>query len=225
MLVVGGHDFTSGPANRYWQMQDPFPQGLGLFNMTAMSWVKDYTYHADAQAYKSPQVVEDWYKGRDLSYIPWSSNNVKDIFLAKPVLFDNSNSNSTASVGPTTTTTSGNNKVGRIVGGTVRAFVGTAILLSLIYYVWIRKPTPSSLMDPGSHKGTLSSNNTKTELSTELLVTEMPVSLPELASREQTCELDTQKRIYELNVTSRTCELDAPNRTCAINVTSQIGNP
>ncbi|KAJ4419550.1 hypothetical protein N0V85_000960 [Neurospora sp. IMI 360204] len=226
MLVVGGHDFTgSGTADRYWQTQDPFPQGLGLFNMTAMSWVKDYTYHADAQPYKSPQVVEDWYKNNtNLSFaMPWSSMEVKDMFLAKPVLFNNSNSNSTTSVGSNKTTTS-SNKVGSIAGGVVGAFIGTAILLSLIYYLWIGKQTPTSLMELGSHEDSPSSN-TKAELSTEPLVMEMPGTPPEGTSREETHEVDARNDIYELDVTSCACELDVPNRTCAGDVTSQVGDP
>ncbi|KAK3342420.1 hypothetical protein B0H65DRAFT_468185 [Neurospora tetraspora] len=154
--------------------------------MTAMSWVKDYTYHADAQPYKSPQVVEDWYKNNTnlSSAVPWSSDEVKDMFLAKPVLFNNSNSNSTTSVGSNKTTTS-SNKVGPIAGGVVGAFVGTAILLSLIYYLWIRKPMPTSFVELGCHEGSPSSN-TKAELSTEPLVMEMPVTPPEGTSREET---------------------------------------
>ena len=66
MLVVGGVDRKKNYPD-YWMERDPFPQGLGIFDMTAMTWVTNGSYNAKADPYRSPQVVEDWYKAR---YVP-----------------------------------------------------------------------------------------------------------------------------------------------------------
>ncbi|KAK3402249.1 hypothetical protein B0T20DRAFT_370472, partial [Sordaria brevicollis] len=215
MLVVGGQDLSSGLPETYWQIGDRFPQGLGIFNMTALSWVKDYTYHADAQPYKSHQVVEDWYRGNNLSAVPWSSNQVRDMFTANPVVFNTSNSLSESESTTSTSTNNTNkttlsNKIGLIVGGVVGGIVGMAILLSVVYYFWIRKPTtPAAHMELESSEGT-SSLNTKTELSAEPLAMEMQVTPPELSSHVATGELEARNHVYELDVTNRARELDVP---------------
>lgn len=56
MLVVGGLDrkhFANEPT------RDPWPQGLGLFDMTDLVWKTDYD--AGAAGYETPQRVKDWY--------------------------------------------------------------------------------------------------------------------------------------------------------------------
>lgn len=50
MIVVGG---DSGRA------KDTFPKGLGVFDMTDLTW-KD-SYDAGAAEYDSPQVIKSWY--------------------------------------------------------------------------------------------------------------------------------------------------------------------
>ena len=60
MLTIGG--LNLGKKNRSgWQDQDPFPQGLGIFNITNMEWVKNGDYKADAEEYRTPQVLQQWY--------------------------------------------------------------------------------------------------------------------------------------------------------------------
>ncbi|CCC09822.1 unnamed protein product [Sordaria macrospora k-hell] len=230
MLIVGGHNFAQG-SSQGWKVKDTFPQGLGLFDMVDLTFVKDFSYNAHAEAYRTSKVVEDWYRtNTNLSdSVPWSSKEVKDMFLAKPVVFDDSNLATTtpsSTASPPNTTTPGSN-VGQIAGAVVGALVGAAILLSLVYYFWSRKPSPSSLVELGSLEGTLSSN-TKTELSAEPLVTEMPVSCPpglKTSHEETTHELNAQSDIYELDVTSCACELDVPtSRTCASDVAKQTGD-
>ena len=38
---------------------DPWPQGLGIFDMVALRWTN--TYDANASPYKPPNVIQDWY--------------------------------------------------------------------------------------------------------------------------------------------------------------------
>jgi len=54
MLSIGGSNDNAG-----WAEVDPFPQGLGILDLTALTWGNDYD--ADAKTYESPKVVQDWY--------------------------------------------------------------------------------------------------------------------------------------------------------------------
>jgi len=56
MLSIGGLDPTR---NGQWNTTDPWPQSLGIFDMTEMEW-RD-TYDPDAVAYASPNIVQQWY--------------------------------------------------------------------------------------------------------------------------------------------------------------------
>ncbi|KAK3402269.1 hypothetical protein B0T20DRAFT_347067 [Sordaria brevicollis] len=231
MVIVGGHDFAKKGPSQSWKPPDEFPQGLGIFDMVDLTFVKNFSYNAHAEAYKTPKVIEDWYRNNtDLSVaVPeWSSDVVKRIFLAKPVTFNNSDSNSTDPGNPQPPppppeTPPNNSKVGPIVGGVVGAIAGVAMIGFLIYYFWIRRKKPRKLalasrrhaVEMGSFKGRgggTPSFKTKetTELSTEPLVAEMPASPTDYhSSREET----TNGGIYELDVTSRHGELYAPHRT------------
>jgi hypothetical protein len=53
MLTFGGADPTN-PGNASLT-RDPFAQGIGIFDMTAMQWSSKYD--AGAAAYKSPDVI------------------------------------------------------------------------------------------------------------------------------------------------------------------------
>lgn len=55
MLSIGGKDIQAKMASA-----DSYPQGLGIFDMTALTWSKEYD--ADMGDYESPGVVRDWYQ-------------------------------------------------------------------------------------------------------------------------------------------------------------------
>ncbi|TQN70950.1 hypothetical protein CSHISOI_04626 [Colletotrichum shisoi] len=57
MLSVGGSDGQTG-----WSWVDPWPQGLGLFDMTDWVWKTDYD--ASAKDYETSGVITDWYKNK-----------------------------------------------------------------------------------------------------------------------------------------------------------------
>lgn len=63
MLTIGGVDTKRNYPEFFWD-RDPFPRGLGIFDMTAMTWIRNGRYNASAEAYRSPQAVEEWYKAR-----------------------------------------------------------------------------------------------------------------------------------------------------------------
>lgn len=54
MAVIGG---LSNPSS--WIDPDPFTQGLGVFDMSNMTWSSSYSANADA--YETPEPVKSWY--------------------------------------------------------------------------------------------------------------------------------------------------------------------
>lgn len=57
MLIVGGLDLSQSPYA--FSAGDPWRNGLGIFDISAMAWADEYD--ADAAAYESPGVVREWY--------------------------------------------------------------------------------------------------------------------------------------------------------------------
>ena len=57
MITVGGQNIND--QNLGQQSRDPFVQGVGIFDLTEMTWSSGYDAHA--APYVTPQVVKDWY--------------------------------------------------------------------------------------------------------------------------------------------------------------------
>jgi hypothetical protein len=69
MLSIGGADplqdrsydtTLHGPRRALFATPDPFPQGLGLFDITRLNWTT--TYDARAPAYEQSKPVAEYYK-------------------------------------------------------------------------------------------------------------------------------------------------------------------
>lgn len=58
MLSLGGLD----PNDQRSLSVDPAPQGIRMFDLTAMRWSQGY--NASAEPYVSPQVVKEWYSNK-----------------------------------------------------------------------------------------------------------------------------------------------------------------
>lgn len=58
MITVGGINRKLGVPT-FFKDRDPFPQGLGIFDLTELKW-KDQ-YDAGAANYQSPDAVKAWY--------------------------------------------------------------------------------------------------------------------------------------------------------------------
>jgi hypothetical protein len=58
MLTVGGVNLSLKFWD-LWQTKDSFSQGLGIFDMSKLSWRG--TYDVNAAAYESPETVQSWY--------------------------------------------------------------------------------------------------------------------------------------------------------------------
>lgn len=212
MLVVGGH----GQNKSLWN-QDPFPQGLGIFDLTDLAWSKDGNYDAEAWDYMAPKLVEDWYKDRNLSDLSWSSDEVKSMFVKNPILFNAMPSStatasthpakpsSTATARPNSTTSdeqSPASNVGPIAGGVIGGVAILGTLAGLAYYIWRKRSRPSRLEKESNQSGASEhspSLKPRNELSADGQITELDVLPGELASNSEAWELDASNQPQELD--------------------------
>ncbi|EXF80870.1 kelch repeat protein [Colletotrichum fioriniae PJ7] len=80
MIVVGGRTTSKSAANlEGWALRDPWPQGLGLFDLAEWTWKNEY--NASAGAYRSHEEIQRWYREKGVSSVSWSSEEVKTFFV------------------------------------------------------------------------------------------------------------------------------------------------
>lgn len=140
MLSIGGHgnDFDS---------QDPWTSGMGIFDMTKLTW--GFNYDAKAAPYTPPSLVTNYYNAS--SRFPVFNNAslaaiINVTTTGASVSLDNSTSIPSAT---NTSTTSGENSntpitsqrlnTGAIVGGIVGGVVVVILLTVFGYLVWRRR--------------------------------------------------------------------------------------
>lgn len=185
MLAIGGEVWSRND-------QDLTPQGLSIFDMTELSWKRNGDYDAGAEPYKSPRVVEEWYKDRNLSSLSWASEEVKNMFLARPVNFDEPTS-TPAPTSPASGEESSPSKIGPIVGGVVGGLFLIGVIAGMVYYFRFRKSKTSS-PNKSETGGTETRPEFRKELSDEGRVTEMYVPPRELHGNSNPSELNAAAR-------------------------------
>ncbi|KAL8367072.1 hypothetical protein RB595_007986 [Gaeumannomyces hyphopodioides] len=79
MLSVGGSDRTHDSGGEWTNSKDPWPQGLGVFDMTELRWTDGFDAHA--ADYTPPRQVADWYSSGNLDNVSWASAEIKNIFI------------------------------------------------------------------------------------------------------------------------------------------------
>ncbi len=74
MLSIGGEDETKR------DQRDPWPNGMGILDMTELKWTTEYK--PDAAKYEQPRLIQDWYAGGgNMKAVVWSSETVKRLFV------------------------------------------------------------------------------------------------------------------------------------------------
>ena len=83
MISIGGTSSNNfNNRGTTWDEPDKFGQGIGIFDMTALTWSTKGEYDAYAKKYASPDVVNEWYQTTgDLSKRQWSSSEVQALFV------------------------------------------------------------------------------------------------------------------------------------------------
>ena len=60
---------------------DPWPQGLGIFDLSAMQWSD--SYDSSASAYVTPQLMKAYIEEHGPYPSTWSDSTVKEVFTGK----------------------------------------------------------------------------------------------------------------------------------------------
>ena len=138
VLVIGG------PADGIEKTADPAPQGLHLFDMTALSW--KYSYEANDSPYESAASIKAWYANGSLDSVEWSSPKVKALFATGASTSQTATSPSGSS--PTGSAQDGlesdggskstSAPIGAIAGGVVGG-VALLCIIGLVAFIMIRK--------------------------------------------------------------------------------------
>ncbi|KAF6838715.1 kelch repeat protein [Colletotrichum plurivorum] len=117
MITIGGINRKLGVPT-FFKDRDPFPQGLGIFDLTELKW-KDQ-YDAGAANYQSPAAVKAWYDEGNLDKVEYTSKDVAQLFSKKK--------SGTGSGSGSDDDDSGSSNVGAIAGGVVGGVVGAALI-------------------------------------------------------------------------------------------------
>ena len=126
MVVVGGQN-----PNVPGLVPDIWPQGLGIFDLSAMEWKSQYD--ASAPAYVTPDVVKTWYKQNGRYPASWDDPVVKSWFI------DASTNPSTNTSTNATPSSSSHSSTGAIVGGVVGGVGGLLLVGALVWFVIRRR--------------------------------------------------------------------------------------
>ena len=129
MISVGGvHEFEN------WQTwTDPWTNGLGIFDLTALSWMDDYNH--TAAPYERSSLVATYYSSNARYPVSWADPALQAIFEANTTSTPTSSSlapNPTSSTGLIPSSEPGN--TGTIAGGTVGGLVALAIIGGVIFW-------------------------------------------------------------------------------------------
>ena len=125
---------------------DPWPQGLGILDMTDLQW-KD-SYDSTAQPYQTPQRIKDAISHNGRYPASWESALIKQWFLgdkkANSATSSTTPSSSTSATSPsaaassTSSSTSSKINHGAVIGGVVGG-VGGAILIAAVAWFVLRR--------------------------------------------------------------------------------------
>ncbi|KAL0932015.1 kelch repeat protein [Colletotrichum truncatum] len=139
MITVGGIN-RSLTVSKFFQDKDPFPQGIGIFDMSDLQWKDEY--EPEAATYETPEVVKDWYTAGNLAKVSYSSDEVAALFNGS-----NSNAGSDGGSGQSGSTSS---NTGAIAGGVVGGVVVLAVAGIVAFCIMRRrkKQQAPSAADP-----------------------------------------------------------------------------
>ncbi|GKT47929.1 Kelch repeat-containing protein [Colletotrichum spaethianum] len=128
MVTFGGINrwkWDDDEAN-YFRDQDPFPQGVGVFDLTDLKWKDEY--NADASSYDSPDVIKTWYNEGNLASVEYSEG-VEGLMKSGT----SGSGSSSGDSGSSSTNT------GAIVGGVVGGVAGAALIGLAAFFLMRRR--------------------------------------------------------------------------------------
>ncbi|KAK4183537.1 hypothetical protein QBC35DRAFT_365625, partial [Podospora australis] len=127
-----------------WDSKDANPQGLMLFDMTALKWKYEYDALDDAP-YESADSIKEWYKNGSLANVQWSSSEVQKMFATSSDS-PTPSGDTTADISPSGSSTPGSGEnggsstpIGAIVGGVVGGIAVLALIVGMVWFLLRKK--------------------------------------------------------------------------------------
>ncbi|KAK2028033.1 hypothetical protein LX32DRAFT_640423 [Colletotrichum zoysiae] len=122
MIVVGGSDQRESPRGK-----DPFPQGLGIFDVTDLQWKDEYD--AEAAEYDSPAVIKSWYSAGNLAGVSYDPE-VKALLQSAPASND---------PGPSSSAEESQLSPGAIAGIVIGGVLFVGLIGAAAFFLWRRR--------------------------------------------------------------------------------------
>ncbi|KAL8839985.1 MAG: hypothetical protein Q9170_001527 [Blastenia crenularia] len=147
-------DYFSIGESTFNSSVDPFAQGLGIFDMTTLTWADHYT--ANAPQYVQSDLVKNFYAQNPQNGSQFSSSGLKDLFQTTHFTqapSSASNPEPTPDPGP-----GSSSNTGAIAGGVVGGIVGLALIAGIAFFILRRRRNRYS-KPTGSSTPELQSNN------------------------------------------------------------------
>ncbi|KAK1831021.1 hypothetical protein QBC39DRAFT_99475 [Podospora conica] len=143
MLSVGGIDIDLSFPEVFFD-PDPWKNGLGVLDLTALTW--GARYDAKAQPYESPEVVKQWYAKGSLASVKWTSDTVRGLFAqgappgttSDPKGAPPEDETSVGTPGPKSSKTGGSPISSGAIGGIVAGVVGGLGLGLILAWVFLK---------------------------------------------------------------------------------------
>ncbi|KAL8727103.1 MAG: hypothetical protein Q9166_006290 [cf. Caloplaca sp. 2 TL-2023] len=147
IISIGGFDANSKiflgsyddiRASTFNSSTDPFAQGLGIFNMTSLTWADHYT--ANAPPYEQSDLVRTFYRENPQDGSQFSTTGLKDLFQTTHFTpADTTKSHNTNTTGtPAPESDSSSSHSGTIAGGVVGGVLGIAAIAGTVFYFYKR---------------------------------------------------------------------------------------
>lgn len=140
MIVIGGGEPTAALGAK----PDPWTRGLGIFDITELSWSN--SYNASAQPYEQPSIIKQFYSTNPAQPDVWNDLALAAVFATNTTTTDAPNpspstngegTKSEGGNGPVPGTSTPHNKnVGAIAGGAIGGFIACIIVGLALYSIW-----------------------------------------------------------------------------------------
>jgi hypothetical protein len=169
MISFGGLDPSDGSLS---SSDDPFPNGIGIFDMTTMQWTTNFDPNTK---YQAPDVVNNYYYSNSTGPSNWASSDLKNLFVNSNIKFTGNpsksanvtNSPGTVPAGPAisgtnpaspgssgssgsgsgganaSTSSSKKTNIGEIVGFSVLGVVAAGAFVTAIILLVLRRRQPA----------------------------------------------------------------------------------
>ena len=141
MAIVGGLNPSANSKSKLLSQQDPWANGIGIFDLTEMRWKSKY--EAQAASYVTPQAVKSWYKRNGGPYphtwddpgleVYFTGNQVTTTPAPLPSTASSPGSSSSAAAAPS------NSSTGAIIGGVVGGIGGALIIIAALLFLLRRR--------------------------------------------------------------------------------------